>query len=63
MKEKVSLESFNTISVIGKGSYAKVCLVKKRDTGKIYAMKIVKKDQICKRRQQNNIMTERNILI
>lgn len=50
-KERVNLDSFNTISVIGKGSYAKVVLVKKIDSQKIYAMKIVKKDQISKRRQ------------
>ena len=29
----VNLDSFYTISVIGKGSYAKVILVKKKDDG------------------------------
>lgn len=32
-EEQVGLSSFYTISVIGQGSYAKVLLVKKKDTG------------------------------
>ena len=53
------------LSVIGKGSYGKVTLVKKttgHDKGKLYAMKRLKKEQIV----QNNLieltLTERNIL-
>lgn len=60
---KVTLGSFNTISIIGKGSYAKVLLVKKKDTGKCYAMKVLKKDQIEKGNQQSHIRIEREILI
>ena len=42
-KKVVNLQSFLSISVIGKGSYAKVILVKKIDDGKFYAMKVLKK--------------------
>jgi len=59
----VNLNSFYTISVIGKGSYAKVILVKKKDTGKYYAMKVLKKQNIEKKRQENHVKTERNILV
>lgn len=59
----VNLSSFYTISVIGKGSYAKVILVKKKDTGKYYAMKVLKKQNIEKKRQENHVKTERNILV
>lgn len=45
-KQLLNLNSFVTISVIGKGSYAKVILVKKIDTGKFYAMKVLKKKKI-----------------
>lgn len=31
-KEKVTLDSFSMISVIGKGSYAEVILARKKDT-------------------------------
>jgi serum/glucocorticoid-regulated kinase 2 len=62
---QLSLDKFNMLSVIGKGSYAKVVLVKKKgeDEGKVYAMKILKKKYIEKRKQENHVMTERNILV
>lgn len=40
---KISKADFTMIKVIGKGSYGKVLLVKKNDTGKLYAMKVLKK--------------------
>ena len=52
------------LSVIGKGSYAKVVLVKKKgEDSKVYAMKILKKKYIEKKKQEAHVMTERNILI
>jgi serine/threonine protein kinase len=45
----VSSKDFQTISVIGKGSYGKVLLVQKKDTKKQYALKILKKEEIIKR--------------
>lgn len=59
----VNLSSFYTISVIGKGSYAKVILVKKKDNGNYYAMKVLKKQNIEKKRQENHVKTERDILV
>ena len=45
------------LSVIGKGSYAKVILVRKKDENeKVYAMKILKKKYIEKRKQEDNVM-------
>jgi serine/threonine protein kinase len=40
----VNLESFNIIKVIGRGSFGKVYLVEKKDSGDLYAMKTLKKD-------------------
>jgi serine/threonine protein kinase len=51
------------MSLIGKGSYGKVLLVKKNDDNKIYAMKILKKDQMKKRNQIEHVKTERRILV
>jgi len=59
----VSLNSFSTISVIGKGSYAKVLLVKKKDTGQHYALKLLKKTLIEQKKQQTHVQTERDILV
>eukprot|EP01017_Pseudomicrothorax_dubius_P028935 TRINITY_DN3482_c0_g1_i1.p1 TRINITY_DN3482_c0_g1~~TRINITY_DN3482_c0_g1_i1.p1 ORF type:complete len:363 (+),score=90.27 TRINITY_DN3482_c0_g1_i1:133-1221(+) len=62
-KESVNLESFHMMKVLGKGSYAKVVLVKKKDSGEMFAMKILKKDHIEKKRQVDHIQTERNVLV
>ena len=42
----IILDSFLTLSVIGKGTYAKVILVKKKKSGKYYAMKVLKKVKV-----------------
>lgn len=51
------------LSVIGKGSYGKVILVKKNDTGELYALKVLKKSEILRRNQVEHTMTERRILV
>jgi serum/glucocorticoid-regulated kinase 2 len=61
-KDSVNLDNFLLKTVIGKGSYAKVVLVKKKDTGEIFAMKILKKKNIEKRKQEEHVITERNVL-
>ena len=43
---QVSINNFSLLSVIGKGSYAKVLLVRKKDNDKLYAMKALKKKYI-----------------
>lgn len=45
-KKQNNLQNFLTISVIGKGSYAKVLLVKNINNNKLYAMKVVKKSRV-----------------
>ena len=48
--ENVTLDNFVMLTVIGKGSYAKVTLVRKKDTGEVFAMKILKKEHIQKKK-------------
>lgn len=43
---KVSVDDFELLSVIGKGSFAKVLQVRKVDTGKIYAMKVTRRARL-----------------
>lgn len=62
-KEKLNKNSFYTISVIGKGAYAKVILVKKKSNNNYYAMKVLKKQKISKKKQIVHIKTERDILV
>jgi serum/glucocorticoid-regulated kinase 2 len=63
LTDKVSINSFSLICVIGKGSYAEVILARKKDTGKIYALKILKKNKIEQKNQKTNVRTERSILV
>ena len=46
---KISKDDFYILKVIGRGSFGKVYLVRKKDTGIAYAMKILKKDQLIKK--------------
>lgn len=61
-KGKINKDDFNLLRVIGQGSYGKVFLVKHKSTGIIYAMKVLKKDELQKRNQVEHTMTERRIL-
>jgi serum/glucocorticoid-regulated kinase 2 len=52
VKGQVGLEDFKLIRVVGRGSFGKVILVKKKDTGRPYAMKTLNKEIIAKRNQR-----------
>ena len=45
--KSLSIESFELLKVIGKGSFGKVMQVRKRDTARIYALKTIRKAHIC----------------
>ncbi|KDO30178.1 AGC protein kinase [Saprolegnia parasitica CBS 223.65] len=59
---KVTIEDFDLLKVLGKGSFGKVMMVRKKDTQKIYAMKTLRKAALIKRNQLGHTKTERNIL-
>jgi Protein kinase domain len=46
---KISKDDFHIIKVVGRGGFGKVYMVKKRTSGKTYAMKVLSKDQIASR--------------
>jgi serine/threonine protein kinase len=48
--------------VIGRGSFAKVYLVRKKSNGKAYAMKVVHKDLVIRTNQLENTKAERDIM-
>jgi len=43
------MDHFEIIKVIGRGSFGKVYLVRKKDDGKVFAMKTLKKDMILRK--------------
>lgn len=56
------LDSFKMIKVIGKGSFGKVFLVREIKTGEMFALKVLRKDNIIKRNQVEHTRTERSVL-
>merc|ERR1712159_539830 len=60
--KRYSLDCFDVVRVIGKGSFGKVFLVRERDSGAIYAMKVLRKEHIIKRNQIEHTRTERSVL-
>lgn len=42
----VTLDEFDLLRVIGRGSYAKVLLVEQKRTKRVYAMKVIKKELV-----------------
>ena len=49
--------------MIGKGSYAKVSLVRHKESGLLFALKSMKKKYLEKKNQVERIMMERDILV
>jgi len=58
----MTTDDFELLKVVGKGSFGKVMQVKKKDTGKIYAMKVLKKSHLVARKQVAHTQTERKVL-
>ena len=45
-KEKVNIQSFNLLTLIGKGSFGEVYLVQKKSSQEVFALKVLSKDKI-----------------
>ncbi|XP_070691259.1 serine/threonine-protein kinase Sgk2b [Pempheris klunzingeri] len=54
---------FDYLKVIGKGSFGKVLLAKHRKHGGYYAVKVLQKQMIVKRKEQRHVMVERSVLL
>ncbi|KAJ3124271.1 hypothetical protein HK098_001281 [Nowakowskiella sp. JEL0407] len=58
----MTMDEFELLKVIGKGSFGKVMQVRKKDTNRIYAMKIIKKQHIVERSEVSHTLAERTVL-
>jgi serum/glucocorticoid-regulated kinase 2 len=58
----LTIDDFELLKVIGKGSFGKVIQVRKKDSKRIYAMKVLKKAQLVKRKQVAHTKTERKVM-
>merc|ERR1712000_293945 len=61
-KQKMSVNDFDLLALVGKGSFGKVMQVRKKDTGAIYAMKLLSKKHIVLNNEVEHTKAERNIL-
>jgi hypothetical protein len=53
---------FQVITLLGRGSFGEVYLVKKKDTGVEYAMKVLSKDRVIGQNLMKYAITERNVM-
>ncbi|KAG8850049.1 AGC protein kinase Gad8 [Tulasnella sp. 330] len=61
--ETLTMDQFELLKVIGKGSFGKVMQVKKKDTSRVYALKTIRKAHIASRPGEiTHILAERTVL-
>jgi serine/threonine protein kinase len=61
----MTIDDFDLLQLIGKGAFGKVVKVRKRDTGRIYAMKVMDKSLFSKggRKMIDAVMAERDLML
>ena len=60
--ENWKFASFEFLKVLGKGTFGKVMLCRERSSDQLYAMKILKKDDIIKKNEVENTIRENRVL-
>ncbi|XP_030292186.1 serine/threonine-protein kinase N2-like isoform X1 [Sparus aurata] len=61
MDEGLQMDDFNCISVLGRGHFGKVLLAEYKKSGKLYAIKALKKGDIVTRDEVDSLVCERRI--
>lgn len=62
-RAKLGVHDFEPLKVIGRGAFGEVRLVQKRDTGHVYAMKILRKADMLEKDQVAHVRAERDVLV
>ena len=60
---KLSYNDFEPLKLLGTGSFGRVLLVRFKNNNNLYAMKILSKNQIKLKRQEDHTKTERNLMV
>lgn len=58
----LKIDDFELLKVVGRGSFGKVMQVMKKDTGRIYALKTIRKAHIISRSEVAHTLAERSVL-
>lgn len=61
-RQRLTVHDFETVSIIGRGAFGEVKVVRKKNTGEVYAMKYMRKDDMIKKNQVQHIRAERDLL-
>ena len=61
-RKRLTPDDFEMLCLVGQGAFGKVFQVRKKDTGSVYAMKVMKKEVIIEREQTDYMKAERDIL-
>ena len=62
IKKNISVKDFHFMSLLGSGGFSTVFKVRHKETGKIYAMKVMNKNSIIKQKYLHYIMSEFDIM-
>ena len=62
LKQGITFDSFEVLSLLGTGSFGKVCKVRLKKTNEIFAMKILNKDFLIKHKLLKYAISECNVL-
>jgi len=62
-RRQMSIKDFKTISVIGRGSFAEVRLVREKESNSLYALKTYRKCTLLLRNMVHSVRLEREIMI
>lgn len=60
--DEVNEDSFEILKVLGKGFFGNVFLAEKKDDKKLYALKVISKIDVLKKKFLDNIKNEKRIL-
>lgn len=60
--QKVTLDDFHLLKVLGKGTFGKVMLAKNKKSGEVVALKVLKKDVIVAKDEVEHTLTENRVL-
>lgn len=61
-RRRLGPNDFELLRIVGQGAFGKVFQVRKRDTGEIFAMKVMRKDRILERDHRDYVRAERDVL-
>ncbi|KAK9492725.1 hypothetical protein V1508DRAFT_133364 [Lipomyces doorenjongii] len=62
-RKKIGLDDFNFLAVLGKGNFGKVMLAEAKQSKKLYAIKVLKKEYILENGEVENTRSEKRVFL